>query len=172
MYHPQGTKDAEYVELLNISGGPVTLYDFTTNEPWMFTDEGGIEFFFPTGSPVTMADGEYILLVKDVGVFSSKFTAEEGTRMFEWGLAAGNLSNGGEKIELSMPGDVDGMGVRQYIRVDRVNYSDGSHPVGDDPWPTEPDTDDKSLSRKVMADYGNDVINWQAADPSPGSSAP
>ena len=168
MYHPQGTRDAEYVELLNISGGPVPLYDVTTNEPWKFADEGGIEFFFPTDSPVTMADGEYILLVKDAGVFSSKFTAKEGTRIFEWGLEAGNLSNGGEKIQLNKPGDVDGSGVRQYIRVDRVNYSDGSHPVGEDPWPTEPDTINKSLTRKVMADYGNDVINWQAADPSPG----
>jgi len=29
-----------------------------------------------------------------------------------------------------MPGDLDGSGIRQYIRVDRVSYSDGSHPHG------------------------------------------
>ena len=75
-----------------------------------------------------------------------------------------------------MPGDVDAQGLRQYIRIDRVNYSDGSHPEdcpgGVDLWPTEADGGDKSLARKVSDDYGNDVINWDANDPTPGTSNP
>ena len=53
---------------------------------------------------------------------------------------------------------------RMYIRVDRVTYDN------DPPWPTEPDgSSDYTLRRKVAGDYGNDVINWEAATPSPGS---
>ncbi|MHC4095220.1 MAG: hypothetical protein ACYSU3_04100 [Planctomycetota bacterium] len=71
-----------------------------------------------------------------------------------------------------MPGDIDNLGIRQYIRIDRVTYSDGLHPEdcpgGVDYWPIEADGLGKSLSRKVPSDYGNDVANWEAATPSPG----
>ena len=147
----------------------MTLYDFATNEPWKFADEGGIEFFFPS-SPVTIADGNCVLLVKDLTAFSSEFTAPAGVQIFEWGV--GKLDNGGEKIELSMPGDVQDA-ERQYIRIDRVNYSDGSHDdefvhLPGDPWPTGPDGNGESLSRLVADHYGNDVVNWQGSSPSPG----
>jgi hypothetical protein len=71
-----------------------------------------------------------------------------------------------------MPGDIDNEGVRQYIRVDRVNYSDGSHPENCpgliDLWPIKPDGDGMALTRKVPTDYGNDPDNWTIAAPSPG----
>ena len=65
---------------------------------------------------------------------------------------------------------LDELGEPYWIRVDRVVYSDGSHPEnGDpDPWPISADAGGKSLTRKTAADYGNDIINWQADDPSPG----
>jgi len=79
-------------------------------------------------------------------------------------------------LQIAMPGDIDEQGTRQYIRIDRVTYSDGSHPEdcpgGVDLWPIEADGLGKSLSRKVSKDYGNDVANWQAATPSPGSQNP
>ena len=79
----------------------------------------------------------------------------------------GRLGNAGESIELSMPGE------RSYIRIDRVNYSDGSHPEdcpgSADLWPTEPDGFGLSLRRRVDTDYSNDPDNWQAASPTPGS---
>jgi hypothetical protein len=82
------------------------------------------------------------------------------------------MSNAGESLELSMPGDVDKENVRQYIRVDRVNYSDGSHPENCpgniDLWPVEADGDGMALTRKVLTDYGNDPENWTTAPPSPG----
>ena len=70
-----------------------------------------------------------------------------------------------------MPGDIDNTGQRQYIRIDRVNYSDGSHPedcpAGIDLWPVEADGYGMSLTRKFFTDYGNDPDNWIASVPSP-----
>ncbi|MHC4556447.1 MAG: lamin tail domain-containing protein, partial [Planctomycetota bacterium] len=169
MYNPvSGNQDAEYIELLNISGSAVTLAEYDNEQlidvPWRLTDSDGISFDFPLGT--TMAAGEYLLLVKDKDVFNSRHPTVGGSvQIFEWG--GGRLDNGGEKVQLSKPGD-EVEGTRYYIRVDRVNYSDGSHPVGDDPWPTEPDGYGKSLARKVPANYGNDPDNWTAATPSPG----
>ena len=175
MYHPDSPADAEYVELLNISDSEVPLYNFTTEEPWRFTDDPdnpGIEFLFPSDPPVSVASGEYILMVKDLATFSSKYTVPGGTQIFVWG--AGRLDNGGEKVQISMPGDVDAEGIRQYIRVDRIRYSDGSHQDdfagGVDPWPTGADGLGSSLSRLYSHYYGNDPNNWQAATPSPGAA--
>jgi hypothetical protein len=173
MYHPDTVDDAEYVELLNISSSSVTLYDELVGEPWRFVDDPdnpGLDFRFPADSPVVIKAGEYLVLVKDLTLFSSKFTVPQGVKVFEWG--SGRLDNGGEKIQISKPGDVDLQGVRHWIRVDRVAYSDGAHPDVEpnsvDPWPEDADGLGKSLSRKYPHYYGNDPNNWQASTPSPG----
>jgi hypothetical protein len=170
MYNPASdNQDEEYMELLNISDSAVTLADYDivqqVDVPWRLADDSnGITSDFPLGT--TMAPGEYLLLVKNLVAFNSAYPAvDDSVQIFEWG--PGRLNNAGEKIQLSKPGDqVEDM--RYYIRVDRVNYSDGSHPVGEDPWPVEPDAQGKSLMRIEPADYGNDPENWTAADPSPG----
>ena len=72
------------------------------------------------------------------------------------------MSNGCEKIQLSMEGDLDD-GVRHYIRLDRVVYGDVS------PWPIAPYKTSDALDRVTDGAYGNDVINWQSVTPSPGS---
>ncbi len=168
MYHPTDVDgDAEYIELKNITGSSVTLKDSGTNEPWKMTD--GIEYTFPSGSPTTIAAGDYFLLIKDLSKFTAEYGAPTGGKYAVW--TTGSLANGGEKVEISLPGD-EVLGVRQYIRVDRVNYSDGSHPVGDDPWPTAPDGTGTSLSRITPTDYGNDVINWQSASETAGGANP
>lgn len=102
------------------------------------------------------------LLIKNATAFRSEFglTSLDGVIYYEW--LTGSLSNGGEKPEIQKPGDVDAVGVRQYIRIDRVSYDDSN------PWPVKADGGGKCLERKVPADYGNDVVNWQASDPSPG----
>ncbi len=174
MYHPQNNADAEYVELLNIDDSNVTLQEYD-NElhiyvPWRFTDDGGITFDLPLG--VTMEPAERILLVRDITAFNSEYIGVPGdVQIFQWVI--GRLNNAGEKIQLSKPGD-EVEATRYYIRVDRVNYSDGSHPEdcpgGVDLWPTGADGDGESLARKVSDDYGNDPDNWQAASPTPGSN--
>ena len=173
MYHPADLADAEYVELLNVTDAPVTLYDALRDAPWRFTDDPddpGIEFFFPSDPPVILAPGEYLVLTKDADLLISKYAVPANVQVFAWG--AGSLSNGSEKIQLSKPGDEDDE-KRHWLRVDRVVYSDGSRsedfPAGIDPWPAAPDGQGSSLTRIDATAYGNDPANWQASAPSPGS---
>jgi hypothetical protein len=174
MYHPPGNTYAEYVELHNITPSTVELYDTAHPEnSWRLTDEdGGIDYYLPTGTTIP-ANG-YLLLVKNKTAFESEGypAVPGGVQVLEW--VTGRLSNAGEKIQISKPESPElGTGFVPYIRVDRVNYSDGSHPenfyeLPADPWPTAPDGGGQALHRIVSGDYGNDVANWQAASPSPG----
>ena len=166
MYHPQNNADAEYVEMKNISDFPVTLYDSETGVSWRFVDDAddiGIEYHFPTASPITIAAGETFLLVKNLTAFTSEYGAlDSDLKVFEW--FDGSLSNGSEKPEIQLPGDVDEFETRYYIRVDRISYDDAF------PWPTEPDGGGHSLTKKTdrLDLYGNDVDNWKTALPTPG----
>ncbi|MHC4738006.1 MAG: lamin tail domain-containing protein, partial [Planctomycetota bacterium] len=173
MYHPDIVGSAEFVELYNITGSTVYLYEYDPdiggNVPWKFTDDGGIDCNMPPDANIPA--GGYLLLVRDLVDFEAEYSAPGSIQRVEWPL--GKLSNAGEKLEIAMPGDQDeGTGERYYIRIDRVVYSDGFHPEGEDPWPTEPDGqngDGSSLHRKVPGNYGNDVINWEALAPTPGT---
>lgn len=159
MYHPESdSENEEYIELYNITGLPVVLqkYDAGKGEiAWRFTD--GIEYAFPLGT--TIPAYGYLLVVKDRTSFKATYTVD-GVAVL--GPYDKQLRNGGEKVEISMPGGVDELGERQYIRVDRVNYDN------EDPWPTGPDGAGSSLTRKQADEYGNDVINWDANSPTPG----
>jgi hypothetical protein len=158
--------DTEYIELHNIENYPVTLqvYDPTyhIDVPWQFTK--GIDFIFPLGTTIP-ANG-YLMVVKDVTKFTTRYGAmPPGVQIL--GPYGGKLDNAGEKVEISEPGDEDA-GIRYYIRIDLVDYSDGSHHEnfpGLDPWPRDADGDG-SLSRIDPNLYGNDVNNWGVADES------
>ena len=164
MYNPAGAGDAEYLELLNVSAAPVTLYDAVKAKAWRISD--GIDFEFPAASPLIMAPGERVVITKNLTLFNTSFGASvpAGTKVFEWG--AGGLSNGGESLQLDRPGAVDGFNVVQYVRQDRVNFEDTA------PWPLTPDGQGPSLTKISERDYGNDYINWMAATASPGGFAP
>jgi len=176
MYHPAWPEggsytndDYEYVELYNVSDSPVTLYDYLKGMPWKFTD--GIDFGFPVyPNEVTIAPGDYLLIVKKPAAFFWRYPDVAVDKVL--GPYDGRLSNSGEKLELAKPGDVDKQNIRCYIRVDRISYSDGSHPQncpgGIDLWPRQADGLGKSLWRIVPIEYGNDVGNWTTGVPSPG----
>jgi hypothetical protein len=173
MYNPPtGNQNEEYIELHNITGALVTLYRYDKSTPWKFTD--GIDYTFNPSPVVTIPAYDYLILAKDLTAFTARYGVISGVQVVEG--YSGRLSNAGERLQIGMPGDIDGQGTRQYIRIDRVTYSDGWHPEdcpgGVDLWPTEADGLGKSLSRKVTTDYGNDVANWQAATPSPGTANP
>ncbi len=175
MYNPGTPADAEYVELLNVGSEPVALYDSKEKVAWRFTDDPempGLELVLPAKPAVTLAAGECLLLVKDLNLFSTKYTAPAGAQVFAWG--AGNLVNGSGRAQLSKPGGQDMDGTRHWIRVDRVTYSDGLHPedfpAGADPWPVKANGQGSSLTRIDPTAYGNDPANWKAATPSPGSA--
>jgi len=172
MYNPSsGNQNEEYIELHNISSEAITLYDSDKDVAWEFTD--GIGYIFPSDIPVTIPAGGYLLLVKEPAAFSLAYgDMPAGVEVL--GPYDGQLSNSGERIELSMPAEPDGPDSWFYIRMDRVSYSDGSHPQdcpnGVDLWPVEADGRGLSLNRRLAEEYGNDVANWQALSPSPGEN--
>ena len=179
MYNPDwpeggsySNDEYEYIELRNISASSVTLYDSNENLPWKVTD--GIEWTFTASPAVTIPAGGYIVVVRNKTAFSWRYPAVPSGKIY--GPYSGHLDNGGESLELSQPGDMDEFGEQHYIRVDRVNYSDGSHPDncpgGVDLWPVEADGWGWSLSRKTASAYGNDPNNWTASTPSPAGSNP
>ncbi|MDI9433819.1 MAG: hypothetical protein QM570_19050, partial [Planctomycetota bacterium] len=173
MYHPTASDQVQYVELCNISDAPVTLHDEALGLAWRFTDDPDnpeISLLLAGGEPVTLPAGHCLLLVKDLLSFSLAHDVPDDVAVLAWG--PGMLSHGGERIEISRPGAVAGDGVVAWIGLDRVAYSDGSHPqdstVGVDPWPIEADGQGLSLHRIDPTAYGNDPTNWKAAVPSPG----
>ncbi len=159
MYHPP-VSEAEYIELTNIDTNQVTLYDASKSEPWRMTK--GIDHVFPPISPVVMQPGEKIMLVRNATAFGTEYSVPPGTQVIQWD--AGALDNGGETLEISRPGDTNDVGVMQFVRVDRVDYSDN------DPWPTGPDGSGTSLARIDESAYGNDFANWRDALETPGQT--
>jgi hypothetical protein len=90
MYHPANTgdpndPDTEYLELTNIGKQNINL------NLVRFTD--GVDFTFPS---FDLAPAGYCLVVKDLAAFRHKY----GANLPVAGQYAGNLSNGGEQIEL------------------------------------------------------------------------
>jgi len=156
MYNPvTADEDKEFVELHNITDQTVALYD-SKLVPWKFTR--GLGYTLP--SSLTIPPKGFVVVVKNPAAFFAAYgEMPAGVRVVGPYTAA--LSNGGEKLELSKPGEVVDL-VRQYIRVDRVTYDDANG------WPTSADGEGDSLTRRVMENYGNDPANWKAAPPTPG----
>jgi hypothetical protein len=163
MYHPAGNGDSEYIELLNVSAAPVTLFDSVKGKAWRLSD--GIDYEFPSVSPITLTPGERMILTKNIPQFNAAYGSlvPVGTKVYEW--LTGGLANGGESLQLDRPGAVDALNVLQYVRQDRVNFEDNA------PWPTTPDGSGPSLTKLSEKDYGNDYINWMASGASPGTAA-
>jgi hypothetical protein len=161
MYNPEDDGNAEYVELYNNTSSAVNLYDITGN-PWKFSDEGRVVYYFENDANIP--GYSYVVLVKDKADFDFEGypAVPGGVQIFEW--SEGKLANGGEKITLGKPGDLDNNGIRQYIVVDEVEYDDS------DNWATQPDGYGQSLNRISFTQYGNDPCNWQNGSPSPGDA--
>jgi hypothetical protein len=171
MYHADSPGDAEYVELQNVGSTEVTLYDAVEGAPWRFTDGRGIELLFPDDPPISLSPRGYLLLTKDRTVFETRYGVFPSVPILEWGM--GSLSDAGDGVELSRPGElIDG--IRAWIGVDRVTYSDGAHhgdfPAGLDPWPVQADGRGQSLTRIDPTRWGDDPLNWLTAPPSPGAA--
>ena len=162
--------NTEYVELYNDGSVPVALQEYdpciSSYVPWKFTQ--GIDLTFPLGTTIP-AHG-YIVVVKNRTAFASQYPGVPPGIVF--GPYGGQLNNDGEKVEVSKPGDLDvGSGIRYYIRVDMVDYSNGGHHenfTGLDPWPSGPSGEGESLNRIVPNLYGNDVNNWMSDSATPG----
>jgi hypothetical protein len=149
MYLPASGSNAEYLELLNISSQSIDIGG------WRIDD--GFDFEFPGGS--TIAPGERIILADLASL--SNYVIPAGTQIFRW--SQGKLSNGGETVQLSRPGPLDG-GEVSYARVDRVKYSSTG------PWPVV--NAGEVLLKIAEMQYGNDFSNWQAGAGNPGELSP
>ncbi|MBN2512932.1 MAG: lamin tail domain-containing protein, partial [Sedimentisphaerales bacterium] len=171
-YNPSADNTGdEYIELRNISGFPVMLQDAVKTEiaagvfqtdvvPWQFTE--GIDFTFPMDT--TIPAGGIVIIAKNPTAFEAYYGGQvpAGTVVFGPFANDTSLSNGGEKVRLCRAGDQPFGQPRSSIRIDQVNYDDGA------PWPVSPDGQGHTLTRINPAAYGNDAVNWTAADPSPG----
>ncbi len=159
MYNPaSGIDNEEYIELYNITSSDVTLYDYHEVLPWKFTN--GIDYTFPANT--TIAAYSRLIVAKAPATFTAKYgQLPSGVQLL--GPYDGKLSNSGEKLTLSKPGDIDENFIRYYISVDEINYSNKA------PWPTTPNGNGNSLNKITKSNYGNDPVNWQGKTPTPGN---
>ncbi len=126
----------DYLEITNIGASAETLTG------WVLT--AGVDFVFPVAS---IAPGEYLVIAKDPVAFNDRYGSAP-----DFVYTGGNLSNGGERLELS-----DALG----NVIDAVDFSD------DPPWPGAPDGNGPSLERLDLAvpNAGGvaDAPNWLAS---------
>lgn len=141
-YNSQASTDpGDWVELYNPM--PYTL-DLSA---WQFFDENN-EFIFPAG--VSLAPGEYLVLVEDSTIFSAIFPNVHNY-LGNFGF---NLSGGGERITIFND---------DMCLVDYVIYDD------DAPWNTIPDGNGPTLS---LIDHSFDNANSSSWIPSEYLGAP
>ena len=181
----------EFVEVYNSATTNVPMYDprhygYADGRTNTWRLRGVVEENFPTN--VVLGPGEMVLFVNfamtntiALNDFINRFNPPPGIRMY--GPYSSKLDNSRGEITIRRPdipqppGRPD-EGFVPSIQVDRVEYDD------DPPWPTLADgatnrVDESgfgihigySLQRIVVENYGDDPINWMAADPTPGRQA-
>jgi hypothetical protein len=168
MYHPPDAvpTSTEFIELRNITGAPVNLFDPTRpTNTWRLS--GGASFTFPTGT--TLAANSYLLLVDfdpvanpaALATFRGYYGTPAAVPVF--GPYSGKLDNGSDTLELLRPELPDG-GFLPYVVEDKVQYEDSG------PWPPGADGTGFSLQRRSTAGYGNNAMNWFAGPPTAGTA--
>jgi hypothetical protein len=174
MYHPpnlpgwDSARD-EFIELYNVTGSPVPMFDpATPANTWRLRN--AVRFDFPTG--VTLGSHQFLLVVsfdpagqpQQLAAFRARYGLPGSVAIH--GPFQGRLDNNGESVELYKPDPPQGPGPEEgfvpYVLVDQVFYDD------DPPWPVSADGEGDSLQRRRPYEYGNDPVNWKAAEPTPG----
>ena len=161
-YNPPAGVDYEFVELYNRSGSAVTLQTSVTTEtspgnfvtetiPWRLEGTG---YEFP--ADVTIPAGGRTIVAKNPAMYG-------GPSSMVYGPYDGKLDNGGEEVEIQMPGDQEYGQDRYWIPTEKIDYDDVA------PWPTSADGGGDALQRLNADTYGRDYSNWGAAAPTPGS---
>ncbi len=155
MYNRPDTSTAgEFIELHNISDVDVPL--FLPSRPasrWEIQD--ALEFAFPAN--ITLEAGGYLLIVASNGAaFRAQYNVPANVQVF--GPYGGSLSDFGEGITLTRPGDREVTGFIPDYVTDFVAYDDVA------PWPTSANDGGYSLMRIDDRAFGNDVVNWKASD--------
>lgn len=175
MYHPVAgpvtTPDDEYIELRNVTGGAVSLFD-PANPANTWRLGGGVEFAFPAGASIA-ANGLLLVVpfppanTTALAAFRSKYGVAAAVPVF--GPYTGQLNNSGESIELYRPDTPQAAGLPDagyvpQLLVDKVDYRDQA------PWPAGAvDGGGLSLQRRAGTLYGNEPLNWVASAPTAGA---
>jgi hypothetical protein len=175
MYHPpdlyvsgalQDNWRDEFIELRNITGADVPLYD-TLHPADSWTVESAVSFSFPSGvllpaqSSLLVVGFDPLLDPVSLAAFQGRYGLSNNLQIF--GPFSGRLNNAGERLELRRPGEPNAQtGLAPMILVDRVDYGVTN------PWPATASGTGASLQRLGATAFGNDPANWTAAGPSPG----
>jgi len=139
-YNPPLTQDAEWVELHNQMAVDIDL------SGWSLAD--GIGFTFPTG---TVIPGGGLIVVAKLPGHPSLAGVPNVLGPF-----TGNLSNGGETIDLLSPSG---------RLMDRLSYGDSGS------WPATPDGAGATLAKRHPGSAAEDPANWRASRIAGGTPA-
>ncbi|HXI51061.1 MAG TPA: lamin tail domain-containing protein, partial [Candidatus Saccharimonadales bacterium] len=171
-YHPLDTPLAfravdncqdEYIELQNISGSPIQLYDpLAPASTWKLGN--AVNFSFPAGTII--AAGVTILVVsidpanaEQADGFRVRNGVAPGVALY--GPWQGRLDNSGATVELNKPAGSSQNGA-PFVLVEQVSYADHA------PWPAAADGYGPVLQRVSLSGYANDASNWIAGVKTPG----
>jgi hypothetical protein len=142
MYHASAGSEFDYIELQNIGDTTLNLTGVRLSD--------GINFAFPA---MTLEAGRYVVVVSNIASFRSTY----GTDVNIAGEYSGNLSNGGEKVVLSLPSPLD-------AAILRFEYRDTWYPV------TDGDGSSLAINDPLAHPAGwSESVNWHATTPSPGT---
>ncbi|OHB69985.1 MAG: hypothetical protein A2V70_05730, partial [Planctomycetes bacterium RBG_13_63_9] len=131
MYNPAGTDETlEFVELTNQMAVDMDI------SAWRFTD--GIDYEFPEGTFIP--GGGYLVVARNPIAFEAATGISDA-----YGPYGGQLSNGGEQVELRD---------RTDRLMDVVDYNDGGS------WPTAPDGSGASLAKMDPGTPSGPAENW------------
>ena len=156
--------EEEFIELHNITGGTVPLYDPAhPANTWRLRD--AVSFDFPTN--LSIGAGEYLIVANinsadpaALAAFRARYSLSPSVPVV--GPYSGKLDNDSGKIELYRPDSPEPTGV-PYTLVERIHYRDAA------PWDAAADGIGAALQRIVVSAYGNDPTNWVAGGTSPGA---
>jgi hypothetical protein len=152
----------QFIEIENISGSPLNLWDPANPAHTWKLD--GVGFSFPPNA--TIQTGAVVLIVDTTpAAFRSAYGIDLQVQIF--GPYLGALQTGGERLALQSPLPPVAPATEPcYLDVDIVDYK------MEVPWPTGPAGNGPSLERIFPNQYGDDPANWQASSPggTPGES--
>lgn len=165
-YNPAGA-EPEFIELTNITGATVALYDsIVASNTWLFSS--GVDFSFPANFPSIPANGRVIILPQGTSgtAFRSTFSIPPAVVIYGDAVGfTGALSNEGEKLVLSKKGppNADEGGSAPTITVDYMDYEVAS------PWPVLTEEGGRSIERIDLNAFGGEATNWKASNAVGGS---
>jgi hypothetical protein len=141
MYHASSGNNYDYIELYNVGQTALNLAGVRLSD--------GIDFTF---GQMLLDPGQYVVVVRNLTAFRSTY----GTGVNVAGEYSGNLSNGSERIVLSLPLPLD-------VAILRFEYSDTWYPATDG--------DGSSLAINDPLTHPatfSQPESWRPAAPSPG----